>query len=160
MKKLRSPLIAGTIIISLVLLTAYHLGNSQLHNATPYKEKAYFSEILLSNQIDKTFEQLSYIASAHQIKNIPVFSNQFNDIDFKGLSVLADNIPDPKISKDISNIDQLQKLVKLNNAPTAVVYLYRILSDLHHQGSEYGFTYAFNGEETHKIDALLQLYVN
>ncbi|MDM5198195.1 hypothetical protein QUF79_09215 [Fictibacillus enclensis] len=156
MKKLTLSLATGTLLISCFIMLLYHTANHSIHKPTPYKERVYFSELLLTKQIQHTYNKISYLSSAHQIKNIPVFRSEFNDIDFRSLRVLASNVPDPKITKDISNIQQLQHLVKNDNQPRAVVYLYRILSDLANQSSLYGFSYTYEGKETYKIDQLLQ----
>ncbi|MDN4525962.1 hypothetical protein [Fictibacillus fluitans] len=156
MKKLALSLTTGTLLISCFILMLYSTASHSLHKPTPYKERVYFSELLLTEQIQHTYNKISHLSSAHQIKNIPIFRSEFNDIDFRSLRVLAANVPDPKITKDIANINELQHLVKNDNRPTAVVYLYRILSDLANQSSLYGFSYTYGGKETYKIDDLLE----
>ncbi|RXY99874.1 hypothetical protein [Fictibacillus sp. S7] len=156
MKKLTLSLTTGTLLISCFILMLCTTASHSILKPTPYKERIYFSELLLTKQIQQTYNQISYLSTAHQIKNIPIFRSEFNDIDFGSLRVLAANIPDPKITKDISNINQLQHLVKNDNQPRAVVYLYRILSDLANQASLYGFSYTYGGKETYKINDFLE----
>ncbi|MDN4523331.1 hypothetical protein [Fictibacillus fluitans] len=149
-------LLSGPLLVLGLIYAFYESVDSTWNTSQPKKEQAYFSGILLQKQIERTYYKFDYISSAHQIKNIPVFWNYLDDIHFNNLSVLSNNIPDESLTKDISNIEELEQLIKKDKDPKAVVYLHRILSDLTHKESRYGLTYTFEGDRIDKVNNLIE----